>query len=396
MTRNDLFDVSSIPGIEDLTRAGQVPANPEALVAARARLDAAIAADPATGAGAVLPVARSRRRRWVYRSLAVAAALAMLPLGRIALDSARPDVARVAIAADGSLQCSNAGFAAPIDPRDADLRLLPATLPDGWQLDRIAARWSTSDDPAACRVPALSLVRLDGDRVITGDVTVHGPFAGVDAESFLGSRSTVQVAGVPGLLLERPDVGFQRWVWTSDEHTWVMEARDLTADEGELVAAGITTTGTLVDWEPTGDDLGLLVVAQRPGPPPTYRPAHLEWYVDLTGPDGRAAHYYVRYQPEHPTLALEATHPGVVVSADGTEARIDRPGLAEVEQISIWRDGLTISAGNGPMLSNDTDPTAAPAPYEVLTAIVDSLAPVPPDDPRLTEHALDEDTVDHP
>ena len=261
---HDLFDVSSIPGIEDLTRTGQVPANPAALEAARAQLDAAIAAEPTTGTGAVLPVARSARRRWAHRSLAVAAALALLPLGRIALDTARPDVARVAIAADGSLQCSNEGYAAPIAPRDADLRLLPAALPDGWQLDRIAARWSTSDDPAACRVPALTLVRLDDDRVITGDVTVHGPFAEVDAESFLGSRSTVQVAGVPGLLLDSSDAGFQRWVWTSDEHTWVMEARELTADEGELVAAGITTTGTDPDWQPTGDDLGS--AGGRPAP----------------------------------------------------------------------------------------------------------------------------------
>ena len=45
MTRTELFDVSSIPGIEDLTRAGQVPANPDALVAARTQLDAAIAAE---------------------------------------------------------------------------------------------------------------------------------------------------------------------------------------------------------------------------------------------------------------------------------------------------------------------------------------------------------------
>ena len=396
MTRTELFDVSSIPGIEDLTRAGQVPASPDALVAARARLDAAIAAEPTSASADALPAGTSARRRWVHRSLAVAAALALLPLGRIALDTARPDVAQVAIASDGSLQCSNEGFAAPIDPRDADLRLLPATLPDGWQVDRIAARWSTSDDPAACQAPALSLVRLDDDRVITGDVTVHGPFAAVDVESFLGSRSNVEVAGAPGLLLDSSEAGFQRWVWTADEHTWVMEARELTADEGELVAAGMTTTGTVIDWQPTGDDLGLQVVAQRPGPRPTYRPAHLEWYVDLTGPDGRAAHYYVSYQPEHPTLALEATHPGVVVSADGTEARIDRPGLADVEQITVWRDGLTISAGSGPMFGNDTDPPPSPAPFEALTTIVDSLAPVPADDPRLTEHALQEDTVKHP
>jgi hypothetical protein len=108
----------------------------------------------------------------------------------------------------------------------------------------------------------------------------------------------------------------------------------------------------------------------------------------------------VSYQPEHPTLALEASHPGVVVSADGTEARIDRPGAAEADQITVWRDGLTISADPGPKIGNDTDPVPAPAPapapYEVLTAIVDSLAPVPVDDPRLTEHAFDEDTVAYP
>jgi hypothetical protein len=301
----------------------------------------------------------------------------------------------VAIAADGSLQCSGEGYAAPIDPREADLRLLPTTLPDGWQVTTIAARWETSNDPAACRVPALSLVRVDDDRVITGTVSVHGPFADVDVDSFLGSRSTVQVAGEQGLLLDSTQNGFQRWVWTAEDRTWVMEAQELTRQEGELVAAGITTTGTDVDWQPTGDDADLQLVARRPGPPPTYRAARLAWYVDLTGPDGRAAHYTVDYQPEHPTPALEAAYPGVVISADGTEARLERPGLADVEQITVWRDGLTIWAGAGPIFGTDTD-APAPVPFSVLASIVDSLAPAPADDPRLTEHALIEDTVSHP
>ena len=396
MTRNDLFDVSSIPGIEDLTRAGQVPANPDALEAARAQLDAAIAAEPATGTGAVLPVARSARRRWAYRSLAVAAALALLPLGRIALDTARPDVARVAIAADGSLQCSNEGFAAPIAPRDADLRLLPADLPDGWAVATIAARWETSNDLAACRVPALSLVRVDADRVLTGRVTVHGPFDAVDVEAFTGSRSNVEVAGEPGLLLDGTDYGFQRWVWTAADRTWVMEAQELTREDGQVVAAGITTTGTDADWQPTNDDADLQVVAHRSGPPPTYRPARLAWYVDLTGPDGHAAHYEMVYQPEHPTPALEAAYPGGVVSADGTEARMERPGPSEGEDlIIVWRDGLRISAGPGPIFRSDDNPPT-PVSSSTLSAIVDSLAPAPADDPRLTEHALDEDTVAHP
>ena len=158
----------------------------------------------------------------------------------------------------------------------------------------------------------------------------------------------------------------------------------------------ITTTGSDVEWQPSGDDLDLQVVARRPGPPPTYRAAHLEWYVDLSGPGGRAAHYDVDYQPEHATLALESVHPGVVVSADGTEARIDRPGDTEAEQIVVWRDGLTISAGSGPMFGTDTDPAPAQVPYQVLRGIVDSLTPVPSNDPRLTEHAFDEKTVEHP
>ena len=402
MTRDDLFDLSSIPGIEDLTRAGRVPADPAALLSARARLDAAIALEPARGTPLATPLvipassARSGRGRWVRRALAVAAAAALIPVGRIAVDTVNPAGASVAIAADGSLQCSGEGYAAAIDPRDADLRLLPSSLPEGWQVTTIAARWETSDDPAACRVPALSLVRVGDDRVVTGNVSVHGPFAQVDVESFMGARSTVQVAGGQGLLLDSSQDGFQRWVWTADGRTWVMEARGLTREEGELVAAGITTTGSDVEWQPSGDDLDLQVVARRPGPPPTYRAAHLEWYVDLSGPGGRAAHYYVDYQPEHATLALESVHPGVVVSADGTEARIDRPGDTEAEQIVVWRDGLRISAGSGPIFGTDTDPAPPQVPYQVLRGIVDSLTPVPSNDPRLTEHAFDEKTVEHP
>lgn len=394
MSRTDMFDVASIPGIHELTRAGQVPADPVALRSARAALDAAIAAEATLG---VLPAstARSARRVWTRRAIAVAAAVALLPLGRIALDTLNPEGASVAIAADGSLQCSGEGYAAAIDPRDADLRLLPATLPDGWQVATIAARWQTSNDPAACQVPALSLVRIDDDRTVTGTVSVHGPFDEVDVESFLGSRTTVKVAGAQGLLLDSTANGFQRWVWTDGDGTWVMEAQELTRQEGESVAAGITTTGTEAGWRPSGDDLGLQVVAQRPGLPPAYHAARLVWYVDLDGPRGRTAHYSVDYQPGHPTPALEAVYPGVEVSADGTEARLERPGPGDAEQLIVWRDGLMIAAGTRHLLGAGTD-APEQVSLSVLAAVVDSLAPVPADDPRLTDHALDEDTVTHP
>lgn len=63
--------------------------------------------------------------------------------------------------------------------------------------------------------------------------------------------------------------------------------------------------------------------------------------------------------------------------------------------IVVWRDGLRISAGPGPIFGSD-DNLPTPVSSSTLAAIVDSLAPVPTDDPRLTKHALDEDTVDHP
>ena len=80
MTRTELFDVSSIPGIEDLTRAGQVPANPDALRAARTQLDAAIAAEPSprTAATPEAPARSSGRRRqgWIGATAGIAVLVA--------------------------------------------------------------------------------------------------------------------------------------------------------------------------------------------------------------------------------------------------------------------------------------------------------------------------------
>ena len=84
-----------------------------------------------------------------------------------------------------------------------------------------------------------------------------------------------------------------------------------------------------------------------------------------------------------------------MVSPDGSEARIELRDPDEGEQLLVWRDGLRISAAAGPVFDAGTDATAR-IPISVLSAIVDSLASVPADDPRLVERAFDEDTVEHP
>jgi hypothetical protein len=118
--------------------------------------------------------------------------------------------------------------------------------------------------------------------------------------------------------------------------------------------------------------------------------------VGLTGPDGQAAHDEVAYQPQHPTPAVEAACPGVVVSADGTEARMERPGPSDEDDlIIVWRDELRTSAGPGPIFGSDDNPPV-PGSSSTHSAIVGSLAPAPTDDPRLTERALDQETVAHP
>ncbi len=80
MTRTELFDVSSIPGIEDLTRAGQVPSNPDALRAARAQLDAAIAAEPSPRTPATPEAPNKngglRRRGWIGATAGIAVLVA--------------------------------------------------------------------------------------------------------------------------------------------------------------------------------------------------------------------------------------------------------------------------------------------------------------------------------
>lgn len=390
MTRSDLFDISSIPGIEDLARAGRVAPDPGALHAARARLDEAIAAEPPQ-ASRPAP-ARTSRRRWAYRGIAVAAMLTLLPLGRVALDTA-PDGARAEIAADGSLQCSGQGYSEAIDPGEAELRLLPAELPAGWQLSAVAARRSTSEDPAVCTIPAMSLLRQDDSRVVTATASVLGPFDEVATDGFLGGRSTVDVAGHPGLLLDSSDVDFLRWVWTAEEHTWLMEAQGITRDEGAALAAGISTEGSAVDWQPAVEGLDLQVVAHRAEVPLDYRRAKLEWHVGLAGPNGQAVNYLVRYESEHPTSARSAAFPGATVAEDGTEARWIAQGEPEPQQdqVYLWRDGLRVSAGAGPLFSYDSDPAPPAVPSAVIAGIVDSLASVPADDPRLTQYVLDED-----
>ena len=75
---------------------------------------------------------------------------------------------------------------------------------------------------------------------------------------------------------------------------------------------------------------------------------------------------------------------------------MERPGPSEGEDlIIVWRDGLTdLRRPRTDLPKRRQRPRAGPV--SVLAAIVDSLAPAPADDPRLTEHAFDEDTVAHP
>lgn len=332
--------------------------------------------------------------RWVRRSGAVAAALALLAAGRIALDTQEPALARVAVASDGSVRCSGSGYAAPIAPHDADLRLLPEALPAGWQLGQVAARWTTLDDPASCSVPALGLHRVDQDRRITATVDVLGPFSAVDLDGFLGERTTVDVDGQDAI---RFDVdGLRRWIWTTGDRSWVMEASGLTADDAALLQDTVSTTNWTVNADPAAAArLDLVVDTRRDGAPPGRTPAHLDWYAELIGPDGQAATYFVRYSPDQADQAIAAAPVGSVLAADGRSATSEYQTEAG-DRVVVRRGDVEIQIGAGPLFPYDDDPTPEPVPTSTLYALIDSLADAPQTDPRLVEHAYPEDTVPHP
>lgn len=108
-----------------------------------------------------------------------------------------------AVAADGQIDCGG-GFAAPIAPADASMRLLPSMLPAGWTTTLILARDATVE--GWCVPPSLSVLRVDNGSTVTGTLSVVGPIRAAVDDSGFGSWTAGTVDGHPARVYQQDSV----------------------------------------------------------------------------------------------------------------------------------------------------------------------------------------------
>ncbi|MGY1839287.1 MULTISPECIES: hypothetical protein [unclassified Modestobacter] len=303
-------------------------------------------------------------------------------------DWTAPSVLPVAVAQNGEFVCG-VGYASVVDPADAEVRLLPDQLPDGWAYTEVFARHETGD---GCDAQSLVALRLDPDGVVTGRVAVSGP---VDAyvNAPVVDRDSVPdtVFGHPARRFDhlpgpdRPsDAELHRWVWTDDTgRQWSAEVIGFGLDEARRQLTGVSIDGDAVAWAAV--DPGWTAVHQRTGVPYAVPSARVIWSVQLTG--GVEGHGFDVYSGPEPRLPVAADayigdrltdldgHPAVVSPARGGEADGGAPGSVPL---------ITIGVDVGPGVQAFSRFAA-----DDLTGVrqmLGSLRQVPPDDPRLEEY----------
>ena len=121
----------------------------------------------------------------------------------------------------------------------------PASLPAGWQL-----RWS-GDEPAAepplwARVYAPASSHVTGDNGGRGQPDLYQAFGAATQIGGGPVRTTVQVAGSPGVLLREPATGemLLQWMVGPDGVALVGNEADMTLDQLLAIAAAVKPAGS--------------------------------------------------------------------------------------------------------------------------------------------------------
>jgi hypothetical protein len=267
-------------------------------------------------------------------------------------------------------ECS--GFAEPRSPEDVDdLRLLPAWLPPGEEIEHAWARAELLTRETCPRVPTALTAVNTTTGTVTRSVRVEGPspmpYARYDGPRFEpivvrgDEADLVSFPGIAGLLQIR-------WSETPDR-SWLIEGRGLSVEELRRVVDGLEPGDTAIaGWLPPD----LHAVYQRQGPPPTERPDEQLWWHAVIGDGG--------------TLSLEVSQD---VTGEGGLAHLGagarevevrgHPGIADTNGCTedcttflSWQESPTVDVE----LSGRGD-------LDTLLHIAESLEPVAPDDPRI-------------
>lgn len=338
-----------------------------------------------------------RRLRPRTRLALVAAAAALLTAVPVVIsvvgpdDGGTPSVLPVAVAGNGELVCG-LGYTTIVQPAQAEVRLLPDELPDGWSYTEIFARHDRAD---GCDSQSLVALRLDPDGVVTGRVAVSGP---VDASV---NNQVINRDSVPDTLFGNPARRFDyspattptltsevhRWFWSdSAGRQWSAEVMGFGLDEARRQLTGVSISGDDVGWQPV--DPGWTLVHLRSGAPYVVPTGGTTWTVNLTGGvEGRGFDVYSSPGPGLP-VAVDAQvgdrvvdlggHTAVVSPARGGEADGGAPGSSPLVTIA-----LEVEPGIIALTRIEADD------LDAVEQMLVSLRQVAPDDPRIESYGTE-------
>jgi hypothetical protein len=371
------------------------PASDAADAEQLARLRARVDAERRT----VTPPGR-RRSAWPRRAALLAVAAAAAIAAPVVVSGVAPDTPigqvvsaqALAVGPDGSLQCSpdGAGSAEAIDPRLSEVRMLPSELPAGWSLTTVYAR---TEQSSTCLGPSLSVIETAGDEV-TGALSVTGPFEALPDPAGMGTDTVLDdvVAGRDARLFVVFD-DYHRWLWQDAEgRSWLAVVDGRPLEEARALLTGVGTDGDRVTWDAAAAP-GAEVVHQRTGPPYGVEPPVTVWHVGVSNGAQEALLSVTGRRGEDVPLRARAAAGYRLAEAGGVEFLVDE-GVGEEVEPGVETDTPPGSPwawavgdlGPGTTVTGGWNGTA-----DELLPILASLQEVPADDPRIAEHALDEE-----
>jgi hypothetical protein len=328
-----------------------------------------------------------RRMTWPRRIGLAAAAAAVLTAVPLVLSAVLPDdaglqqhVVPAAVAGDGTIDCGT-GFAAVIDPADADPRLLPDQVPHGWRLTEVFARESSTT--GWCIPPSLAVLQFGPDEVVSGTLRVIGPIQAVIDDRSMGGSTPDTVDGHAARLFTAADGGpLNRWIWTDDHgQQWEAESDGASLEQARTALAAVATSGSRISWSPARA-AGWTAVHVRTGAPYSTHRQGLEWYMRFDG-HGREQMLEVD-RDGGPTVPLAARaqvgsrlttlggRPAVISPGDGVPA-------ATAVQVEVGPGTTAWGRAAGDDLADLAD----------LTTMLTSLRDVQRDDPQLARYGTD-------
>lgn len=359
---------------------------------------------------AVLPAARARvdreragvvparRRSWGRRVVLIAAAAVVLtavPLTISVLhgdDAGRPRVLAAAIAANGQITCTGAGYTSAVRPEDSPVRMLPDRLPTGWSYTQIFVR--SDDTTGECIPPSLTALREDADGLVTGRISVTGP---VDASL---DQRTVVARSVPDTVLghaarridlRQADVVYHRWFFTDERgKRWSVEATGMPLDEARTELAAVSISGSAVTWNDAAAP-GWVLVHLRQGAP--YGIAgQLNWHVEFSDGTGRRFIDVYHYRGVAVPLLAETEVGERVTSVGGhpvvlSQVRVNNapPGTVTDTPRGSRTQPVAVEISPGTVAYSFSSVEDLPQVEQMLA----SLRQVPPSDPRLEKYGTD-------